>query len=73
MPMNQSTASTSTRPTTGIAGIAVRVAARITSAEPGMPCAPFEVINDTNRIVSRSVMARGVPVALAMNTMARVR
>ncbi|MNN49010.1 hypothetical protein D3C81_1635130 [compost metagenome] len=37
IPMNQSTANTSTRPTTGMAGTAVRVAARITSAEPGMP------------------------------------
>ncbi|MNL64932.1 hypothetical protein D3C87_1892050 [compost metagenome] len=73
MPMNQSTASTSTRPTTGIAGIAVSVAARITSAEPGIPCAPLEVINDTKRIVNRSVIASGVPVALAINTMARVR
>ncbi|MNF11448.1 hypothetical protein D3C80_2126690 [compost metagenome] len=73
MPMNQSTASTSTRPTTGIAGMAVRVAARITRAEPGMPWAPLEVISDTSRMVSRSVMASGVPVALAMNTIARVR
>ncbi|MNT97801.1 hypothetical protein D3C72_2402060 [compost metagenome] len=73
MPMNQSTANTSTRPTTGMAGMAVRVAARITSAEPGMPWAPLEVISDTNRIVNRSVIASGVPVALAMNTMARVR
>ena len=73
MPMNQSTASTNTRPTTGIAGIAVSVAARITNAEPGMPWAPLEVINDTRRMVSKSVIDSGVPVALAIKTMARVR
>ncbi|MNQ60004.1 hypothetical protein D3C85_742700 [compost metagenome] len=73
MPMNQSTDSTSTRPAAGMAGTAVRVAARITSAEPGMPWAPFEVTRDTSRMVSRSLMASGVPVAWAMNTTARVR
>ncbi|MCY1449465.1 hypothetical protein D9M71_662030 [compost metagenome] len=71
--MNQSTASTSTRPTTGMAGMAVRVAARMTRAEPGMPWAPLEVISDTSRMVIRSDIDSGVPVALAMKTMARVR
>ena len=73
MPMNQSTESTSTRPATGIAGTAVRVAARITRAEPGMPWAPLEVTSETSRMVTRSVIASGVPVTWAMNTTARVR
>ena len=73
MPMNQSTDSTSTSPIAGMAGIAVSVAARITMAEPGTPCAPLDVISATASIVSRSVIDRGVLVACAMNTAARVR
>jgi outer membrane protein len=73
MPMNQSTESTSTSPIAGIAGIAESVAARMTIAEPGTPCAPFEVISDTPRISSRSVVESGVLVACAMNTAASVR
>ena len=61
--MNQSTASTSTSPIAGIAGIAAKVAARITIAEPGTPCAPLEVISATPRIASRSPVDSGVLVA----------
>ena len=46
MPMNQSTDSTSTRPIAGIAGIAESVAASTTIAEPGTPCAPFDVTSE---------------------------
>ncbi|MNT92076.1 hypothetical protein D3C72_2332920 [compost metagenome] len=73
MPMNQSTDSTSTSPIAGIAGCADSVAARITIAEPGMPCAPLEVISATARMPSRSAIASGVLVACAINTAASVR
>ena len=72
MPMNQSTDSTSTRPIAGIAGIACSVAASTTMAEPGTPCAPFDVTSEIARIVSRSVIVIGVLVACAMNTAASV-
>src|SRR5262245_65577958 len=63
MPMNQSTERTSTRPIAGIAGIAESVAARITIAEPGTPCAPFDVTSEISTIVRRSDVERGVLVA----------
>ena len=63
MPMNQSTESTSTRPMAGMAGIACNVAARTTIAEPGTPCAPFDVTSEMARIVSRSAIEIGVFVA----------
>ena len=49
------------------------VAARITMAEPGMPCAPLEVTSATARMPSRSAIASGVLVAWAINTAASVR
>src|SRR4051812_43155617 len=73
IPMNQSTASTNTRPTTGSEGTAVKVAARMTIADPGMPCAPLDVISETPRMTIRSVNDSGVLVACAMNTAASVR
>jgi NAD(P)-dependent dehydrogenase (short-subunit alcohol dehydrogenase family) len=54
MPMNQSTDSTSTRPIAGMLGTAFSVAARITMAEPGTPCAPLDVTSDTPSTSSRS-------------------
>ena len=59
--------------TTGIAGIAFKVAARITIADPGIPCAPFEVISETKRTKARSCNDKGVLVACAIKTTARVR
>ena len=70
MPMNQSTDSTSTSPIAGIAGTAFSVAARITIAEPGTPCAPFEVTSEMPSTSSRSPNDSGVLVAWAMNTVA---
>ncbi|MNT32219.1 hypothetical protein D3C72_1680880 [compost metagenome] len=72
IPMNQSTDSTSTRPMAGIAGIACKVAASTTMAEPGTPCAPLDVTSAMARMVSRSDMLMGVLVAWAMNTAASV-
>ena len=54
-------------------GTAFSVAARITIAEPGTPCAPFEVISETPSTSSRSPNDSGVLVACAMNTTASVR
>src|SRR5260221_139118 len=73
MPMNQSTDSTSTSPIAGMLGTAFKVAARMTIAEPGTPCAPFDVIRDTPSTRSRSPNDSGVLVACAMNTTASVR
>ena len=73
MPTNQSTDSTSTRPMAGIAGTAPRVAARMTMAEPGTPCAPFDVTSDTPSTSKRSLTDSGVLVAWAMKTTASVR
>src|SRR5438067_1171127 len=64
---------TSTRPMAGMLGTALSVAAKMTIADPGTPCAPFEVTSDTPRIKSRSPSERGVFVACAMNTVASVR
>ncbi len=47
IPINQSTDSKSTKPIAGKLGITESVAARITKADPGMPCAPFDVISET--------------------------
>lgn len=71
--MNQSIERISTRPIAGMAGNADSVAASTTMAEPGTPCAPFEVSSATPRIASRSEVASGVLVACAMNTAASVR
>src|SRR5258705_10778481 len=73
MPMNQSTDSTSTNPIAGIEGTAFNVAARITIADPGTPCAPLEVISDTPSTSKRSPSDSGVLVACAMNTTASGR
>ena len=73
MPTNQSTGRISTRPSTGIAGIADSVAARITIAGPGIPCAPFDVTSDTSSTTIRSCVDSGVLVACAMNSTASVR
>ncbi len=73
MPMNQSTDSTSTRPMAGMLGTALSVAARITIAEPGTPCAPFDVISETPSTSRRSPKDSGVLVACAMKTTASVR
>ena len=73
MPTNQSIGRIKTRPTTGIAGIAFKVAARITIADPGIPCAPYEVISETKRTKARSCKDKGVLVACAIKTTARVR
>ncbi len=73
MPTNQSTGRISTRPSTGIAGIADNVAARITMAEPGMPCAPFDVTSETSTTTIRSCTDSGVLVACAMKITASVR
>ena len=43
IPINQSIDNTNTSPMAGIAGTAFSVAARMTMADPGTPCAPFEV------------------------------
>lgn len=58
IPINQSTDSKSTKPIAGKLGITESVAARITKADPGMPCAPFDVISETNKIASKSCMER---------------
>ena len=42
-------------------------------AEPGTPCAPFDVSSDTPRITIRSLVSSGVLVAWAMKTAASVR
>ena len=46
MPTNQSIDSSKTSPIAGIAGTALSVARRMTMAEPGMPCAPLQVISE---------------------------
>ena len=64
MPMNQSTDSTSTSPMAGIAGTAVRVAARMTMAEPGTYTVSLDAATaegkpiDTTTVVSGRV--RGI-------------
>ena len=54
-------------------GTAFSVAARMTMAEPGTPCAPFDVTSDIPSTSSRSPKDSGVLVACAMNTVASVR
>src|SRR5271168_3470977 len=73
MPINQSTERTSTNPIAGMLGTAFRVAARITIADPGTPCAPFEVTSETAKTSNRSPIDSGVFVAWARNTTARVK
>ncbi len=56
-----------------MAGTAFSVAARITIAEPGTPCAPLDVTSEMPSTSSRSPNDSGVLVACAMNTTASVR
>jgi hypothetical protein len=73
MPINQSTERTSTNPIAGMLGTALSVAARMTMADPGTPCAPFEVTSETARTSNKSPIESGVFVAWARKTTARVR
>ena len=57
----------------GIEGTAFKVAARMTIAEPGTPCAPFDVKSEMPSTSKRSPIESGVFVACAMNTTASVR
>ncbi|MCY1454919.1 hypothetical protein D9M71_720160 [compost metagenome] len=73
MPMNQSTESRSTRPIAGRLGITERVAARITKAEPGIPCAPLEVMSETNKIANKSCVDKSILQACAIKITAKVK
>ena len=59
-------------PSTGMAGMAVKVAASTTIADPGMPWAPLDVSSETRRIKVSVPPSSGVLVAWAMKMTAQV-
>lgn len=73
IPINQSTDSKSTKPIAGKLGMTESVAARITKADPGIPCAPLEVMSETSKIANKSCIERSILQACAIKITPRVK